>query len=159
MISDLRAELLDGPFLLRRRPVPISGDLRIAWGISLIVLILGYSRAMKASLRKLHFLAYAARTKRARHAAMQLFEGQRSTADFHARVEPWVVRAVAFADASGLLAVTGGMVQLSPHGERSFETLSANDELLRDEKMFLARVAKAATEAAIDRALRMEPIG
>jgi hypothetical protein len=59
MQASLRDLLLDGPFELSARPEPIPGDLRLAWGIALVILILGRSRAKRASLQKLHFMAHS----------------------------------------------------------------------------------------------------
>lgn len=42
--------LLDGPFELTPRPEPVAGDLRMSWGIALVILILGRSRGKRASL-------------------------------------------------------------------------------------------------------------
>jgi hypothetical protein len=57
MPSSLRDLLLDGPFELLARPEPLPGDLRLAWGLALVLLILGRSRGKRASLQKLHFMA------------------------------------------------------------------------------------------------------
>lgn len=39
--------LLDGPIEVVSRPLPVAGDLRISWGVSKILLILGVSRGDK----------------------------------------------------------------------------------------------------------------
>ena len=66
MPPDFLGTLLDGPFELTSRPEPVPGDLRMAWGMALIILILGRSRGKRASLQKLHFMAHSARTKESR---------------------------------------------------------------------------------------------
>jgi hypothetical protein len=88
MPPDFLDTLLDGPFELTSRPEPVPGDLRMAWGIALVILILGPSRGMRASLQKLHFMAHSARTKESREEVRRVFTGDRSPADLVVRVEP-----------------------------------------------------------------------
>ena len=71
----LRDLLLDGPFELSARPEPLPGDLRLAWGMALVILILGRSRGKRASLQKLHFMAHSARTRATREQTIHLFAG------------------------------------------------------------------------------------
>ena len=101
MPPDFLGTLLDGPFELTSRPEPVPGDLRMAWGIALIILILGRSRGKRASLQKLHFMAHSARTKESREEVRRVFTGDRGPADLVVRVEPWLNRAIAFATAAG----------------------------------------------------------
>ena len=70
MTNNLLDALLDGPFALTSRPEPVPGDLRLGWGIALVVLLLGKSRAKRASLQKLHLLAHSIRTRQARTEAL-----------------------------------------------------------------------------------------
>src|SRR5215469_6065148 len=105
MQTSLRDLLLDGPFELSARPEPLPGDLRLAWGIALVILILGRSRAKRASLQKLHFMAHSARTRATRDQAERLFAGTLTSADMVVRVEPWLNRAIAFATAARLVSL------------------------------------------------------
>ena len=108
MSASLINALLDGPFALTPRPEPVPGDLRVAWGIALVVLILGKSRGKRASLQKLHFLAHSARTRQARLEAQEVFARERRPSDFVVRVEPWLNRALAFARGAGLIDLEKG---------------------------------------------------
>jgi hypothetical protein len=63
-----------------------------------------------------------------------------------------------FAAANGLIAFAGNAAQLSALGGRLYTQLAESEDLLRDEQAFLAAIAKEATESAIERAMRMEPI-
>ena len=159
MSSSLRDVLLDGPFELTARPEPIPGDLRLAWGIALVVLILGRSRAKRASLQKLHFMAHSARTRTTRDQAKRLFAGTLSSADMVVRVEPWLNRAIAFATAARLISLEhGGHARLTDSGIETFEKISSTEALMVEEKAFINAVARQATEGAIDKIMRMEQL-
>ena len=55
-------EITSRRFSFRRRPTPVPADLRIAWRVSLILLMLLASRSNRASLAKLHILNDAIRS-------------------------------------------------------------------------------------------------
>ena len=159
MSSSLRDILLDGPFELTARPEPIPGDLRLAWGIALVILILGRSRVKRASLQKLHFMAHSARTRATRDQAERLFAGTLTSADMVVRVEPWLNRAIAFATAARLVSLEhGGHARLTDSGIQTFEKISSTDSLMVEEKAFIEAVARQATEGAIDKIMRMEQL-
>jgi hypothetical protein len=149
--------LLDGPFEIRTRPEPIPGDLRRAYGIAIIILILGRSRGKQASLQKLHFLAHSVRTEESRSMARQVFSGDVRPVDLVIRVEPWVNRAIAFAKGDNLLELKKGRnAKLTERGMKIFEELTERDAVLVAEKAFIDQIASRATEGAIDRIMRME---
>jgi hypothetical protein len=149
--------LLDGPFELRSRPEPLPGDLRLAWGIALAILILGRSRGKRASLQKLHFMAYSARTKATRAETMRVFTGAVSPGDLVVRVEPWLNRAVTFATAGGLIVSEHGKsFKLTDEGIKVLERISSAEHVMAEEKAFLNAVSARATESSIDRVMRME---
>ncbi len=157
MPPSLLDALLDGPFALIPGPDPIPGDLRLAWGVSLVVLLLGRSRSKKASLQKLHFMAHSVRTRQSRQEALHVFDGQLKPADFVVRVEPWLIRAIAFARGAGLIELhRGRSVILTQRGEKLLEQVSKEKSILAEEKVFLDAIGHRATEAAIDRIMRME---
>jgi hypothetical protein len=158
MASSFLDTLLDGPFELRSRPEPMPGDLRLAWGIALVVLILGSSRGKRASLQKLHFMAHSARTRDAREEATRVLENRRPTSAIVIRVEPWVNRALAFARGAKLIALEGGShAKLTSDGVSLFEEISSVESVLSEEKEFLDTLGLRATERAIERIMRMEP--
>jgi hypothetical protein len=151
--------VLDGPFKLTPRPEPVAGDLRMAWGIALVVLMLGRSRGKRASLQKLHFLAYAARTRIAREEAERVLTGAIRPKDFIFRVEPWLNRAVAFARGAGLIEVEAGKrFKLTKPGIEILEAVSEAKFVLEEEKAFLDAVGSRATEGALEKILRVEPM-
>jgi hypothetical protein len=149
--------LLDGPFEMRSRPEPLPGDLRRAWGIAVIVLVLGSSRGKQASLQKLHFMAHSLRTMETRQEARRVFVGDLPPSDLIVRVEPWVNRAISFAKGAGLLELKKGRsAKLTQAGLDMWKVLSDTKTILVDEKEFLAAVAASATEGAVEKIMRME---
>ncbi len=149
--------LLDGPFALTPRPEPVPGDLRRAWGIALVILILGKSRGRRASLQKLHFLAHSARTRQTRDEVQQVFAGERRPSDLLVRVEPWLNRALAFAKGAGLVELEKGRsAKLTDAGVQACEILKAQPSMCAEEKAFLEAIGAKATEAAIEKIMRME---
>ena len=159
MPASLRDLLLDGPFELSARPEPVPGDLRLGWGIALVILILGRSRAKRASLQKIHFMAHSTRTRTTRDQAKRLFAGTLSPADMIVRVEPWLNRALAFARAARLVSLEhGGHARLTDSGIQTFEQISSAESLMVEEKAFLDDIAKQATEGAIEKIMRMEQL-
>lgn len=149
--------LLDGPFALTPRPEPVPGDLRRAWGIALIILILGKSRGKRASLQKLHFLGHSARLRQTRREVQEVFAGERRPSDLIVRVEPWLNRALAFAKGAGLIELEKGKsAKLTEVGLRACEILNEQPHMCAEEKEFLEAVGPKATETAIEKIMRME---
>jgi hypothetical protein len=157
MPADLVNALLDGPFVLTPRPEPVAGDLRRAWGIALIIMILGKSRGKRASLQKLHFLGHTARTRKTRQEAQEVFMGERRSSDLVVRVEPWLNRALAFAKGAGLIELENGRsAKLTEMGIKACEVLFEQSNLCAEEKAYLEIVASKATEGTIEKIMRME---
>jgi hypothetical protein len=157
MATSLLDALLDGPFELTSRPEPIAGDLRLAWGIAIVVLMLGRSRGKRASLQKLHFLAHSVRTGQTRQEAQRVFEGGLKPTDFVVRVEPWLNRSIAFAKGARLLELEGGKnARLTRAGMEMLEELSAAEAVLVEEKAFIDAIVPRATEGAVEKIMRME---
>ena len=150
-------QLFNGPFRVGVRPLPIAGDLRLSWGLALVLLILGYSRGSRASFQKIHFLAHSARSVRLQNEASELLRSDATLLVPSIRVEPWVNRAVAFAHGFGLAdASAGKAVQLTPAGEELFKQIQRDSSILPDEQKFLGDISPTASEAKINRAMRME---
>lgn len=107
--SQLR-KLFDTPFSFKPRPEPIAGDLRMSWGISVLLLSLFYSRGKKASFQKLQFLAHSVRIAEGRDDIRALLRAELRPSDVSVRVEPWLNRAISYAYALGLVSVDKGKV-------------------------------------------------
>ena len=157
--STLLDALSEGPFELTSRPEPVPGDLRLAWGIALMLLILGNSRGTSASLQKLHFLAHSVRTAATRNDVERVFAGTKRGSEVVIRIEPWLNRAIAFARADDLIDLNKGKtVKLTSAGIAAYKALVGVNDLMIAEKAFLSRLSKAASEGAIDKILRMETL-
>jgi hypothetical protein len=150
-------------FSFVRRPVPVPGDLRIVWRLSLLLMMLGTSRSKKASLVKLHVLNDAVRSR----AAVANEKNMRHTGTlaphWRVRVEPALGRAIDFLVGEKLAAWielsnrTG--LQLTASGIKAAEVLLNNDTAMREERTFLEVVAKDVTESVVTALLssRKEP--
>jgi hypothetical protein len=139
-------------FSFVRRPVPVPGDLRIVWRLSLLLMILGTSRSKKASLVKLHVLNDAARSQatvaRAPHAPAAA-----TAPRWRVRVEPALGRAIDFLVGEKLAAwveVSNRIgLQLTAGGLKAADALLKNDSAMKEERAFIQAVARDATESFV----------
>jgi hypothetical protein len=159
-MSDATARLrrmLRGTFTIHDRAQPVPGDLRINWGVALILLVLASSRGQRCSLQKLHFLAHLSRTSHTRTQTRQVLDRTRQPSTLSVRIEPWVNRALAFAVAEGYAVMKDGKAAaLTDQGKAMVDDLSALS-VLADERAFLATVGPRATERVVDLIMKMEP--
>lgn len=147
---------LTGEFSVTQRPEPIPGDLRLGWGVSLLLLVLASSRGQRCSLQKVHFLAHLSRTAKSRQQMREVLARRRAPVDLSVRIEPWVNRAAAFAAASGLVHVRDGKaLTLSDDGKKTVAAIR-KERLLEDEASFLEDVGKLTTEQVVERIMKME---
>jgi len=147
---------LTGEFSVTQRPEPIPGDLRLGWGVSLLLLVLASSRGQRCSLQKIHFLAHLSRTAKSRRQMREVLARRRGPVDLSVRIEPWVNRASAFAAASGLVHVRGGKaLALSDEGKKAVAAIR-KEKVLEDEALFLEDVGSLTTEQVVERIMKME---
>ena len=144
------------PFSFQRRPIPVPGDLRISWRVSLILLMLGNSRSNKASLAKLHVLNDAIRSNQ--HERLRsAVTGAKLTLPWNLRVEPAFARAVDFVVGEKLAgwtkASSRSALQLTAAGVSAFNQLLKMDDALVEEKAILAELAKVIPEGAVSHLL------
>ena len=149
--------MLTGAFTISDRAQPVPGDLRINWGVTLILLVLASSRGQRCSLQKLHFLAHLSRTDQTRREALEVLDRTREPSALSVRIEPWVNRALAFAVAQGpAVRKDGKSAALTDEGKAMLDDLSAM-AVLAEERAFLAKVGPRATEKVVDSIMKMEP--
>ena len=123
----------------------------------MVVLMLGTSRGRRASLQKLHFLAHSIRRPQTRAEALEVFRRTRRPSDILVRVEPWLNRALAFAKSSALIELEGGRsAKLTDQGRQVLAKLYQDDGIFVEEKQFLDAVGGQATEANVEKIMRME---
>jgi hypothetical protein len=156
--SSLKA-FLSGPFSFNGRPEPVAGDLRMSWGIAILLLSLLGSRGKKGSFQKLQFLAHAVRIPEGRDDVRALLQGRLRASDISVRVEPWLNRAVSFAHALKLISVDRGKsVSLTDKGVEMANAIANNTEVLSEERAFLFEVAPKLTEGLLTKIWRMEDL-
>ncbi|WP_250966163.1 hypothetical protein [Agrobacterium vitis] len=157
--SIFRQAVLNGTFTYTARPDPMPGDLRMSWGLAILVLALFYSRAKKSNFQKLQFLAHSVRIDEGREEVRGLLAGKYKPADVSVRVEPSLNRAVAFAHALKLVKIEKGTsITLSDDGVKLAETILKEGEILKEERQFLSEVAPRMTDALMKRVWRLEDL-
>lgn len=146
-------------FSFASRPVPVPGDLRLSWRISLILMMLGGSRSNRASLAKLYVLNYAARSDHARAQLDRIILGTESSLNWHMRVEPAFGRAVnfvvgeRFADWTQTAQRAG--LQMTKTGIDAWRHIDEAEGVFTEEKRFLKEVGKKVTEDFVSRILHL----
>lgn len=149
-------ELLTRDFRFRERPTPLPGDARLAWRIATCLLILHFSRAGRAKLRKVHYLGHALRTADGREAATDDLMRERAGHRLPLRVEPAIPRALDFARGAGLITTSKGSFEITSKGRELVQEILKDPELFKEEREFLLRVKDRATEGRIKDILASE---
>lgn len=157
--SVLRRAILGGSFTYTARPDPVPGDLRMSWGIAVLIMALFYSRGKKSNFRKLQFLAHSVRIPEGREEVRGLLSGRYRPTDISVRVEPSLNRAVAFAHALNLVKIDRGTsVSLTDEGIKLAEAILQEGVILEEEARFLREVASPMTDALMKRVWRLEDL-
>lgn len=157
--SIFRQAIEGAEFSFTARPDPLAGDLRMSWGIGILLLSLFYSHGKKGSFPKLQFLAHAVRLPEGRSDVRAMFRGELRTSEVSVRVEPWLNRAVALAHGLGLVDVAKGKsVSLTAKGRELAAAIDSNKEVFAEERPFLAEVARKLTEDRLTKIWRMEDL-
>jgi hypothetical protein len=150
---------LTGPFSFTARPEPVAGDLRMSWGIAILLLSLLSSRGQKGSFQQLQFLAHAVRIAEGRDDVRALLQGKLRPSDISVRVEPWLNRAVSFAHALKLVHVDKGkIVSLTQKGVEVAKAIAKCSGALSDERAFICEIAPRLTEGILRKIWRMEEL-
>jgi hypothetical protein len=157
--SALRDLILGGSFTFTARPDPVPGDLRMSWGLAVLVLALFHSRGKKSNFQKLQFLAHSVRLPEGREEVRGLLSGEYRPTEVSVRVEPSLNRAVAFAHALKLVKIDKGTsVSLSDAGIKMARAILEEGDSLREEARFLADVAPRMTDTLMKRVWRLEDL-
>ncbi len=144
-------------FSFEQRPLPVPGDLRIAWRLAVVLLALWHSRGNRASLAKLHMLSHAVRFEGAQERLRQIVLGDKLAGSWRTTVEPALGRAIDFVVGEGLaewtqIAKRAGL-QLTANGTDSVSQLLGEDELMEPEKDMIGTLAPKLTEGLVTNAL------
>ena len=142
---------IDIPFTFRERRTPLAGDLRPAWRMSLVLLMLLHSRGKKATLQKLHVLNSACRSEGTRREFLRYVEGEARKDEIIPRVEPSLNRALNLARGEGLVEVENGKnIKLTPAGLKLAKVLDETPDCLDAEKSFLKQAGGFMTEGKVE---------
>lgn len=137
----------------------MAGDLRMSWGMGILLLSLFYCHGKKASFQKLQFLAHSIRTRKAREDVRALLGGRLRVGDISVRVEPWLNRAVSYAHGLGFVDVTKGRsAALTDRGREVAGALDADEDIFVEERVFLTEVTKKLTESQLTKIWRLEDL-
>ncbi|WP_074840581.1 helix-turn-helix domain-containing protein [Marinovum algicola] len=152
--------ILGSRFTYTSRPDPISGDLRLSWGISILLLSLFFSRRQTSNFQKLQFMTHAVLSPEGRHEIRGLLSGEYSPREVSVRVEPSLNRAVALSSALKLVSVEKGRsIKLTAAGEKLAEEIAGERSgALEVEANFLREVAPKMTDALMKKVWRLEDI-
>ncbi|MCA0939334.1 hypothetical protein LCM28_05545 [Salipiger pacificus] len=140
--------------IFKVRPKAISGDMRITWRVSVVLLMLNYSRSKRASLAKLHILNDALRSERSRGHLEVVLAGNAPLFSWAIRVEPAFARALDFLVAEGLaewvVASERTSAQLTKKGKTAAEKILSEEDLFSSERSFLKKSAMPLTENLVN---------
>jgi len=157
--SRQRHAILNSAFIYTARPDPMPGDLRMSWGMAVLVLALFYSRARKSNFQKLQFMVHAVRLPQGRAEVRGLLSGKYRPIDVSVRVEPSLNRAVALAHAMKLVSIEKGVsVSLTVAGTEMAASILKDEGTLKEEASFLRDVAPKMTDGLMRRVWRMEDL-
>lgn len=144
---------LDVPVIFRQRPISVPGDLRPAWRISVIVLMLRKCCLQgRSSLRRLHVLSWAVRDAVVANALIRAIGGEVPPDTVLVRIEPALNRAVDFAIGEGLIRrQSSDRVELTADGKDFADTILKDTIVLGYEKQFIERIGFKVTEDFVKR--------
>jgi len=136
------------------RPMPLPVDFRPAWRLGLLLLILKICcRGGQSSLERLNVLNWAIRTQGARETFIAFLERRSTPEAILVRFEPGLSRAIDLALGEGLLVrkttTAGSRLELTARGTGLADETNNHTDCLADEKSFLQRIKKDATEDRI----------
>jgi len=144
-------DILNSPFSFRQRKVFTPCETRPLWKGALAVLIIGVTgREKRCSLKKIHTANWL--TKSPEHLS-ELTDWSQSNSLFapNIRLDPFIDRAIELIAASGYARKADKKIELTPKGEKFFEQLEADKELMTQEKAILVASKKYLSEAAVER--------
>lgn len=157
-IKDRNIEIpeLKTEFLFRRRPVAIPGDLRPAWKIGLLVLLLNSCcKNGRTSLARLHVLSWGIRTIENRRNLKTAITGNLSPDSLIVRFDPFLNRALDFAIGEGLVRrEEGSKIEITPKGRKLAEELTQVAAAYKDEKQFINSIQQGVTETLVNQMFR-----
>lgn len=141
---------IDRPINFQARPEPIPGDLRLAWRLTALAVILYRSRADKAPLQQISILWWAMRSDAARQRFLRWYRGESAPDEVLVRYDPTVNATI---DLSiGLHLVTresNGTLRLTSTGKTVATRAWEIEGFMSNEKEFLSQLPARMTQAVV----------
>jgi hypothetical protein len=147
------------PFSFTRRPRPIPPDLRPDWRVSVLLLIIYYSRGHKVSLRKLHVINWAIRSVDNREALLDYLINKTQSYGIVIRFEPGIIRAVDLAKGYKLVKMEYGTpsgIKLTAKGAETVKKIDSLSDCFEKEREFLINIKPYVKEKDISVLLNWE---
>ena len=121
------------------------------WRVALVVLLLKQAcRGNSSSLRKLHVLDWAVRSKHGRERIVAFLNGSRPALFSPVRFDPALLRALQFARAEKLVNAKRENIILTQKGINFAEEIEKNSDIFSKEKMILGDMGKKFTEKSAE---------
>jgi hypothetical protein len=142
-------EYLDIPFSFYERPTPLQPQLRIVWGLSILVLILELcSRGKSSSVSRLHLLNWSIRNSKNRDLIIEFIENRLSPLTTLIQYDPGFNRAIEYALEESLIEMrnSNSKIFLTPNGGKMAKEIIALDNCFEEEKNFLREKGAFITE-------------
>ena len=144
---------LSVPFVFRQRPVSLPADLRPAWRIGLIVLLLKKCcRQRRTSLTRLHVLSWGFVSAEGRSQLLAAAAGTLSPDSLVIRFEPFLLQAVDYGIGERLIRRHGGgTIELTETGLRLAEEIEEDQSAFVTEKAVMATLRTRVSEDLVKR--------
>lgn len=132
------------------RAEPVPGDLRLAWRLVVLCLILDRSHGGKASMQAAHVLWWAIRSPRTRRLFLRWQEHDQDPDELLVRFDPSLTATMDLAIGAGLVATdTNVNLVLLPAGKQLAADAWAAEGVLEVEKAFLNALPRRITQKSI----------
>jgi hypothetical protein len=128
----------------------IPGDLRIAWRLAVLCLMLARFRGKRGRIEHLHTLWWAIRSDESRQLVVRWFDRRPSPDEIIVRFDPSLTATIDLAVGQELIEQQpNGMIKLSPTGQALAETIWNQDGVLLMEKQFLGQLPPSISQKAM----------
>lgn len=133
-----------------RRKEAIPGDLRIAYRLALLVLLLYRFRSNTAALEHLHTMWWAVRSEETRQLFLRWYDGDKRPDEIIVRFDPSLSVTVDLGLGAELIQTTStGSVALTEKGVAYVVDLWSEANVLREEKAFLNRLPRKMSQRVL----------
>jgi hypothetical protein len=142
-----------GHFTFAQRALPVPGDLRISWRVSILLIILSQARSQRASIAKLHVVNDAVRSTTALRSLDLILAGGQPASSWHMQIEPALGRALDLMVGARLAqwaTVAGRLgVAMTEQGKVAARSIGAATDALNEEKAIVAAISGRVTETVV----------